>query len=141
MSGEMGKVTTGEVVAVGFDYFQGEVGRWAAATFPDSTPMSKARHLLREAGEVGELSAILDLLAAAPPEVRQSAAAMVEAIEEELRPQLAEECADVLLILLHIAHSQGFSLLAEARRKFTENQLRKWGKADAQGVAEHERAE
>lgn len=133
----LGKTTTADFPVTGLDRFQTEVGAWAAATFPSSTPMTKARHLLREAGEVCELSTVLDFTGHMPDVLEP----MREATREQLVPQLADECADVLLLLLHIAHAEGFSLLGAAHRKFTENQLRTWLKPDAQGVVEHDRAE
>jgi NTP pyrophosphatase (non-canonical NTP hydrolase) len=133
----LGKTTTADFPAIGLDRFQAEVGRWADATFPASTPISKARHLLREAGEVCELSAVIDFAGAMPAALEP----VREAVEAELLPQLADECADALLLLLHIAHAEGFSLLGAARRKFTENQLRTWLQPDTQGVVEHDRSE
>lgn len=99
----------------GLDWFQADTGRWANTTFPQSTPGSIVAHLRREVEELG-------------------AAAMLGPFEDE-----REEAADCFLLLLHFAHKRGFSLLDAAVEKSTENQLRTWGQADAEGVVEHVR--
>ena len=84
-----------------------EIGKWAEATFPDSTPETIIIHLTREVIELCK------------------------------RPASGEEMADVLLLLLHLAFKQGVDLTAEVRSKFVINQGRTWGKPDPDGVIEH----
>lgn len=123
----VGQRTTTEATQAGLDHFQGKVGAWGTRTFPKSYRVSKARHLLREAGEVLVEAATLEEAEAWGKD------------SDGYRLRLAEECADVFLILLHIAHAEGFSLAAAARQKFTEVQTRQWGAPDATGVVEHVR--
>ena len=87
--------------------FQTEVGQWADSKFTKSTPQSVCAHLSDEAAE----------LQAAPDD--------------------PSEAADCLLLLLHLAHKQGFDLLAEARRKHQINTERNWGTPDERGVVKH----
>ena len=47
------------------------------------------------------------------------------------------EAADCLILLLGLAHVQGYDLMAEAQHKMEINRRRKWGKPDAEGVVEH----
>jgi hypothetical protein len=43
-----------------------------------------------------------------------------------LAPVLPEECADAFLMLLHLAHRNGFDLEAEARKKFERVRNAEW---------------
>ena len=72
---------------------QKQIGEWGVETFPTATNRSIAQHLLEEADEVEN-------------------AAKNQGIG------LMEECADVLLLLLHLAHRNGFDLEQAARQKF-----------------------
>jgi hypothetical protein len=101
----------------GLDWFQADIGRWANATFPQSTPGSIVAHLRREVEELG-------------------AAAMLGPFEDE-----REEAADCFLLLLHFAHKRGFSLLDATIEKQVQNELRTWGQPDSEGVVEHIRTE
>ncbi len=94
------------------DDLQWRVGEWAKQTFPHSTRYSIIEHLNRE---VMELS---------------------DSVDSDTD---REECADVLLLLLHLAHRFGFSLLEEAEQKFHVCLTREWAEPDAQGVSEHKR--
>lgn len=89
------------------DRFGAEVAQWAEATFPGQTAKSKADHLVDEARELADA------------------------------PDDGEEMADVLLLLLHIAHMQGVNLMLEARKKLEINKRRQWGPADTRGVHKH----
>ena len=102
---------------IGLDAYQKRVGVWAESVFTQATPGSIVAHLRRE---VEELAASTHL---GPPE------------REE------EEAADCFLLLLHLAHRRGYSLLDAAERKFAENKLRRWGAPDEFGVVEHLRGE
>jgi NTP pyrophosphatase (non-canonical NTP hydrolase) len=48
-----------------------------------------------------------------------------------------EEAADCFLLLLQHAHSQGYDLLDEARKKMVINKERQWGLPDENGVIVH----
>lgn len=79
---------------------------WANATFGHATNQSRANHLVKEA------------------------------LELQQEPDNMEECADVFLLLGHIA--QGPERLAAAvRDKLAKNKLRKWGPVQANGIVEH----
>ena len=84
-----------------------EIARWAAETFPDSTPDAKLAHLRREFREL------------------------------EAAPADPEEIADCIMILVHLGEGQGFDMEAELWRKLAINRARTWGKPDAEGVVEH----
>jgi len=109
-----------------YDYFAGlqrSVGEWANQTFARATDASIVAHLRREVAE-------LDTLARWRTE----------------RPDIAwnddnyaEEMADCLLLLLHLAHRNGVNLEEAARRKYAVNRQRHWGEPDAEGVVEHVR--
>lgn len=88
--------------------FQHAVGEWADKTFPQSTADSIRAHL---SDEVAELADGVD----------------VDAFE----------AADCLLLLLHLAHKEGFSLIGTAREKHAINQRRQWGVPDDRGVVRH----
>lgn len=84
---------------------QRTVGEWGASVFSQATNDSILRHLRDEANE---------LVSAASPDA------------------LAEEAADVLLLLLHLAHRNGFSLFDAAVVKHAVNTKRTW-EADDNG--------
>lgn len=90
------------------DEFQRAVGEWADATFPLSTDQTIRAHLSDEVAELAD-------------------GVMVDAFE----------AADCYLLLLHLAHKEGFSLDEVAREKFAINQRRTWGKPDERGVVRH----
>ena len=95
------------------DALQNAVGTWAGKTFPHATPAIIVEHLR---DELDELSiAVLDAD----------------------KPSIAEEAADILLILLHLCHRGGFSLIGEAQKKFAVCQRRRWSEPDARGVVRH----
>jgi hypothetical protein len=127
---------------IGLDFFQLEVGQWANETFPKSTPHTIARHLFREAIELCLATmpkgALITTLYA---ELKAEAFDQIDRIGERRRDPHATpaESADVFLLALHLAHKQGFSLLAVAHTKHEENRARAWGEADAAGVVEHVR--
>ncbi len=81
--------------------FQNEVGSWGQVTFPDATNKSIVAHTEEEIREVKECAVYS-------------------------APGLPEECADVFLMLLHLAHRNGFDLEAEARKKFESIRNAEW---------------
>lgn len=127
--------------AIGLDHFQAEVGLWGNETFPASTKETKALHVFREAVEL--------VVASRPQAGRETANALLRQLQGDLTETfersygqgkvMTEEAADILVILLHLAHSCSFSLLAAARQKFGVNLTRRWGQPDAAGVTEHVR--
>jgi hypothetical protein len=133
-----------DIPPIGLDSFQQRVGAWAEATFPAASSHTKARHLLREA---------VELCAATMPEDGNPATLdmrLCKDVRRTLERALARprdpqdgprEAADILLLLLHLAHGSGFSLLSMAGQKFAEVQARDWGTPDAAGVVEHVRKE
>lgn len=86
-----------------------ELRAWAVVTFPNQTPESIAKHLLREAFELAE------------------------------RPRDPREMADVFLLVGDLMLATGNDPLAVARAKFDECKAREWGPPDAEGVVEHVR--
>lgn len=82
------------------DALQQTVGEWGTRTFPKSSPVSIALHLRDEANEL--VSEVPD------------------------GDEIAEEAADCLLLLLHLAHRCGFSLFDAAVAKATINERRTW---------------
>lgn len=92
-----------------------DVVEWARLAFGRArTPQrhrAKAIHLLKEAQELAE------------------------------DPSDAEEMADVLMILAHLAADQGVNLAVAVREKLAVCRQRQWGPPDADGVVEHVRKE
>ena len=99
---------------------QDETGTWGDATFPLSTARSVMAHLT---DEIDELAVEVDTFGATTEPTNRSA--------------LAEEAADCMLLLLHIAHKCGFDLETAARAKLERNRMRHWGEPDARGVVRH----
>ena len=62
---------------------------------------------------------------------------LMREVKELKKGNTEEEAADCFLILLNIAHREGFDLCRAAEKKFSINRKRKWGKPDSQGVVEH----
>lgn len=85
-------------------------GTWSKATFPESTSSSVLAHLREE---------------------------MIELAEEVDPVRRREECADVLILMLDLAHYEGWDLWAALSAKHEKNRARKWGPPDANGVSHH----
>lgn len=98
-----GKPSGAGEAAADLDWFQRAVGEWADRTFPESSRASITAHLGEEVTELQSVSQGTGWFADAE-----------------------EEAADCLLLLLHYAHKQGFSLLGAARAKHAINQRRTW---------------
>ena len=88
---------------------QEEVGNWAVQTFPKATTKSIIAHIKKE----------------------------IKELEDASDDGLSEECADIYMMLLHIAHRQRFDLFLAAKNKLEINKRRKWGLPDKDGVVEH----
>jgi NTP pyrophosphatase (non-canonical NTP hydrolase) len=58
-------------------------------------------------------------------------------VEELTAEPSAEEAADCMLLLFHMAHKNGWNLEQAVIDKFEKNKKREWGKPDAHGVVEH----
>lgn len=58
-------------------------------------------------------------------------------VKELAADQRPAEAADCLILLLGLAHVNGYDLMAEAMAKMAINRRRVWGKPDAEGVVEH----
>ena len=102
---------------------QATVYDWGTATFPDATNGSIAAHLR---SEVTELQAAISL---------QN---MKEPWEPDYLAGVAEEAADCLLLLLHLAQRLGFDLQLAAQEKFAVNQERSWNTPDPAGFTRHD---
>ena len=95
-----------------------DVVAWANATFPQSSLGGKITHLEREVRELREAATT----AWSPPPER-----------------LAEELADVFMILAHTAAFVGVDLARAVAEKLAICKTRKWGNPDADGIVEHVR--
>jgi len=78
------------------------VGNWGAVTFPGATYEQMLAHLSEEVNE------------------------LAFAIVYNAPESIAEETADCLLLLLHVAYKTGFDLFEAASRKHTINLNRRW---------------
>ena len=126
-----------ERAPLALDQFQAEFAAWADVTFPHSTPRSRARHLFREAIEL-----VCATHQGDDPDLL--AAQLADDLTHELAKErargdgdVAEEAADLFLLLLHLAQGNNFSLLAAAQEKYAAVRGRTWGEPDAAGVTEH----
>ena len=104
--------------------FQEEVGRWAEATFPNSTAGSIADHLAEE---------MLELLGT--DRVQMALQRALEIKPPSDNP--AAESADCFLLLLSLAHRLNFDLLRATREKFEEVKTRRWEEDPESGYARH----
>lgn len=62
---------------------------------------------------------------------------MIELAEEVNPERRREECADVLILMLDLAHYEGWSLWGALAAKHEKNRARTWGPPDANGVSHH----
>lgn len=88
-----------------------EVVEWASETFPDRHPMHTVAKMVEEVSE------LVDAVFAGGGNV-------------------GEECADVLILLLDIAHLTGVDLHEEFKNKMAVNRNRKWVKIN--GAFKHD---
>lgn len=94
------------------DGLQTEIGSWSDATFPNSTPDTMLRHLVKEVSELCDAEKLND-------------------------PGLPYEIADCIMLLLHLAHRKKVSARDMIREKFEICKSRKWGPPDEHGVVQH----
>lgn len=97
------------------DAMQEQIGAWGDRTFPNATIGSIISHL-RE--EVDELAIACD-----------------RALD---RARIGPEAADVVMLVIQLAHRNGFSLAEEVERKFAVNQQRRWTVTAPGGHTKHE---
>lgn len=100
------------------DALQTEIGSWSDVTFPTSTPETMIRHFLKEAQEVED-------------------AHRADGLFPNSKKELPHEVADCIMILLHLAHRNGFSVRDAIREKFEICKNRKWGPPDEHGCVRH----
>jgi NTP pyrophosphatase (non-canonical NTP hydrolase) len=98
---------------------QFRIKEWGAPIFTESTVLSTAKHLVKEAEEVEDIAAHC-------PE------------GDEMRRELAEELADVMHLVFHCANVAGIEMSAAFERKFEKNQRRTWKSPDADGIVYHD---
>lgn len=65
------------------------------------------------------------------------AAAMTISVSDETFSKIAEECADVYIVLCQVAESVGVDLDEQVDRKMAKNRVRKW-KVGPGGIGQHE---
>ena len=99
--------------------FQEYVGLWNVKTFPQSTTTGHLNHIKRE---VDELESELKLMVSNPCQNVRN---------------VAEEAADIFILLLSIAHRFEFDLMVAAADKMRTLQSRSWNEADKDGVFTH----
>jgi NTP pyrophosphatase (non-canonical NTP hydrolase) len=117
---------------------QETIGRWARATFPGGDDHSP-RHCLRLLEEVGELCRaagaskrkILDTITLA---LRDGSFRKLDPPEK-----IAEELADVAIVLAVIAHRRGVDLQAEVDRKMAVNRYEREWVANGDGTGYHKK--
>lgn len=112
-------------VKITIDQFQNEVGEWSDKTFNTNVDEVK-RHL---ADEIIELVGPAHIKSALEKYLKKHPNG--EEIDNE------EESGDVLLLLLHLAHLEKFSLLSAGQKKQFINLSREWLPADENGVIRH----
>lgn len=99
--------------------FQKYVGKWNVSTFPDSSTTGYINHIRQE---VEELDAELKLLVINPT--------------QNIR-NVAEEAADIFILLLSLAYRLDFNLLVSAADKMRILQSRNWHPPDEFGIHHH----
>lgn len=109
------------------DEFQKDVGVWSDKTFGTTSDEIK-NHL---ADEMIELIGPVKLAAALNRFINSDKCKIDELNDKE-------ESSDVLLLLLHLAHKEKFSLMDGSIEKQEINIGRNWGKKNASGIIRHE---
>ncbi len=104
---------------------QRSIDRWAAQTFPASTIAGVLAHLNDEVRELNHVFAY---------EVKGRS-------PESVVDRIAEEAADVAILLYQLGTRCGFDLERAVMEKMAVNKARTWGKADpVTGVVRHSEA-
>lgn len=101
------------------DALQETIGTWAEATFPDQTDLSIVRHLAEEFGELAGTVNRAKLLGG------------VQIAD------IADDCADIAILVLALAHRCGFSLADAIQAKHAVNTERTWTFDAARGYDKH----
>ena len=113
--------------ATDMDAIQIEIGKWGDETFEHSEGnpayISNAivNHMEKEMAELGEEIVYKD---DGGWDVMTSS-------------KIAEECADIFILMCSIAHINKFSIRKAVEEKMKVNRKREWGAADSDGVIEH----
>jgi len=107
------------------DDLREEISIWQAETFTQSTALSAAKHLLREAHEL-----VSEIEIGLPSCTGPHSSAM-------------EELADIFFLTIqvesHLKRGLRMNLPSMVDRKLRTNKARTWQKPDADGVVEHVR--
>lgn len=121
---------------------QQTVGEWIARTFPGTDPESP-RKSLRALEEMLELcvvsgASLRDLQETTTAFIVREAYTGEPDVDARARQphKIAAEAADVLIVLLGVAHMCGFDLLAEVDKKMAVNRSRVWA-ARGDGTGYH----
>jgi NTP pyrophosphatase (non-canonical NTP hydrolase) len=110
---------------------QDRVGMWGETTFPEATDQSIMAHMLDEYTELDDSLDGSPVTLAGDQQVIHTAVAVDKA-------KVAEEAADVYLLLLHLAHRHGFSLQDAAEGKFAIVQKRTYTTDSGRGYVRHD---
>ncbi len=106
---------------------QDKVADWADRTFPNANRQTILCHLADELIEI------------CGPFIVSSALSKW-AHKQEDHPNavdIREEAADIGLLLMHLAHKEGFSLEESEKEKFEKCKQRSWHLSDERGVHHH----
>jgi len=95
------------------------VGHWGRAVFESSTPESICNHLAEE---------MIELLGEARVKAALYRVTQSSTVDEDFPPSddPAEESADILLMLLHLADRLGYDLMEATLKKFAEVRDAEW---------------
>lgn len=96
------------------DVLQNAVGEWGDLTFPEATIDTILQHAQEELNELKGATT---------------------------REERGKETADLVMLLMHLAHRDGFSIHTETATKFAVCQNRKWLPADERGIVRHVKRE
>ena len=127
-------------LAESMDEFQELVGLWASAQFNTADWRSILCHLADEVVELCGQAIVYEALFNTQDKYDKTTGVIyerdvqTEPADDESREK---ESADVVLLLLHLAHRDGFKLLRAVALKHGINTRRLWGKPDERGVSYH----
>jgi len=111
---------------------QDSIGKWGDETFGHSgNPIGSSQGIYHHMDkEFSELAEAID-------------EAIVQSANEKKpfgkcdKDHIAEECADIFILMCSLAHVNGFSIREAVGCKMAINRSREWGKPDKDGVIEH----